>query len=413
MDKISLNEDNMQDFEKTKKSIAELFANREGFNEEIIEAITASYLYFKENYPEQIDVSNVNDYEDFVAPKGEKTTLCNIYLNRIYKNVKRIAVAEGDESSIYNDDTHEILLKDDVDKRIANYSHINDEETLKIIKKNIRAKIITHELIHAASDDGITTGFTGHNEGVNHAQYAINKPDLYKNPNAVASRMVEFMTEIIALNIVDSNSLTVRSNNKGVLFCRNPESSNYALNPIAEYFVRVYKDSVVGKFQNGFLWNNQFEEKVLKNWFPNLGIPMQRFNDYLRDITSKTPATNTISTISFFQEKMIEEYIQSLNINSNEDVFNVIKDFSAFNLFAVQKFNAENKLEVDVGLNKKLTELKNVILQKATEFGIDKETLNQTLIEEKKRLKSSNGQEIKYTLPFQNLKKSKERERVL
>lgn len=404
----------MQDFEKTKKSIAELFADREGFNDEIVEAITASYLYFKENYPEQIDVSNVNDYEDFVAPKGKKTTLCNIYLNRIYKNVQRIAVAEGDESSIYNDDTHEILLKDDVDKRIANYSHINDEETLEIIKKNIRAKIITHELLHAASDDGFTTGFTSHNSSnTDYVLLTRSRPNLYKNPSAVASRMEEFMTEVIALNIVDFNALTSKVNNKGGLFCRNPESSNYALNPIAEYFVRVYKDSVVGKFQNGFLWNNQFEEKVLKNWFPNSGMPMQMFNDYLRDITSKTPTTNTISTISFFQEKMLEEYIQSLNINSKEDVFNVIKDFSAFNLFAAQKINAENKLEVDVGLNKKLTELKNTILQKTIEFGVDKETLNQTLIEENRRLKASNGQEIKYALPFQNLKKSNEQERVL
>ena len=119
--------------------------------------------------------------------------------------MQRIGIAEGDEPSIYRDDTHDILLKDDVDKRITNYSHIKDEETLKIIKKNICAKIITHELIHVARDDGITTGFAGHNEGVDHAQYAITKPDLYKNPNAVASRMEEFMTEIIALNIVNSS----------------------------------------------------------------------------------------------------------------------------------------------------------------------------------------------------------------
>lgn len=403
----------MQDFEKTKRDIANLFVGREGFDEEIIEAITASYLFFKQNFPEKVDISNINDYNSFISPKGEKTDLANIYLNRIYNNVQRIGIAEGDESSTYRDDTHDILLKDDVDKRIANYSHIKDEETLKIIKKNIRAKIITHELIHAASDDGITTGFTGHNEGVDHAQYAITKPDLYKNPNAVASRMEEFMTEIIALNIVNSNALTVRSNNKGVLLCRNPESSNYALLPIAEYFIRVYKDSIIGKFQNGFLWNNQFEERVLNNWFPKTSMPMQMFNDYLKDITSKTPKTNTIGTISFFQEKMLDEYIQSLNINSKEDVLEGIKNFSAFKLFAVQKFNAENHLEVDVDLNLKLTELKNIILQKATQFGIDKETLNQTLIEENKRLKSSNGQETIYSLPFQNLKESNEQELIL
>lgn len=402
----------MQDFEKTKRAIANLFAGREGFDEEIIEAITASYLYFKQNFPEKVDISNINDYNSFVSPKGEGTDLANIYLNRIYNNVQRIGIAEGDEYSIYRDDTHDILLKDDVDKRIAHYSHIKDEETLKIIKKNIRAKIITHELIHAASDDGITTGFTSHNEDADYAQYAILKPDLYKNPNAVASRMEEFITEIIALNIVNSNVLTVMRNNKGVLLCRNPESSNYALSPIAEYFIRVYKDSIIGKFQNGFLWNNQFEERVLKNWFPKTSMPMQMFNDYLKDITSKTPQTNTIATISVFQEKMLDEYIKSLNLNSKEDVLEVVKNFSAFKLFAAQKF-AENHLEIDVDLNLKLTELKNIILQKATQFGIDKETLNQTLSEENKRLKSSNGQETIYYLPFQNLKESNEQEQVL
>lgn len=414
MDKISLNENNMQDFEKTKRNIVNLFAGREGFDDEIIEVITASYLYFKQNFPEKVDISNINDYNTFVFPKGKETDLANIYLNRIYNNVQRIGIAESDESSIYRDDTHDILLKDDIDKRIANYSHIKDEKTLEIIKKNIRAKIITHELIHAASDDGFTTGFTSHN-GVNTDYFLLtnSRPDLYKNPNAIASRMEEFMTEIIALNIVNSNALTERRNNKGVLLCRNPESSNYALSPIAEYFIRVYKDSIIGKFQNGFLWNNQFEEKVLKNWFPNLDWPMQKFNDYLKDITSKTPKTNTMNTISFFQVKMLDEYIQSLNVNSKEDVLEVVKDFSAFKLFAVKKINAENHLEVDVDLNLKLTELKNIILQKATQFGIDKETLNQTLIEEDKHLKSSNGQKTIYSLPFQNLKESNERERVL
>ena len=409
---FNFNGDNMQDFKKTKKGIANLFAGREGFDDEIIEAITASYLYFKQNFPDKVDISNINDYNSFVSPKGQETDLANIYLNRIYNNVQRIGIAEGDESSLYRDDTHDILLKDDVDKRIANYSHIKDEETLKIIKKNIRAKIITHELIHAASDDGITTGFTAHNKGVDHAQHAITRPDLYKNHNAVASRMEEFMTDIIALNIVNSNVLTVKSNNKGVLLCRNPESSNYALSPIAEYFIRVYKDSIIGKFQNGFLWNNQFEERVLNNWFPKTNMPMQMFNDYLRDITSKNPKTNTLDTISFFQEKMLDEYIKSLNVNSKEDVLEVTKNLSAFKLFAAQKFNAENHLEIDVDLNLKLTELKNIILQKATQFGIDKETLNQTLIEENKRLKSSNGQETIYSLPFQNLKESNEQERV-
>lgn len=404
----------MQDFKQTKNLIAEMFADREGFNEEIIEAITASYLYFKENFPEKVDISNINDYNSFISPKDKETNLANIYLNRIYNNVQRIAVAEGDQSSIYNDDTHDILLKDDIDKRIANYSHIKDEETLEIIKKNIRAKIVTHELLHAASDDGFTTGFTSHNGfNTDYLSLTRSRPDLYKNPNAIASRMEEFMTEIIALNIINFNVLTVRSNDKGVLLCRNPESSNYTLTPIAEYFVRVYKDSVVGKFQNGFLWNNQFEEKVLKNWFPNSSMPMQMFNNYLQDITSKTPTINTIGTISFFQEKMLEEYIQTLNINSREDILNVIKDFSAFNLFAVQRFNAENKLEIDADLNVKLTELKNIIQQRAIEFGVDKETLNQTLIEEKRRLTSSNGQEIKYSLPFQNLKETNEQERVL
>ena len=101
----------MQDFEKAKSDIANLFAGREGFDEEIIEAITASYLYFKQNFPEKVDISNINDYNSFISPKGEETDLANIYLNRIYNNVQRIGIAEDNESSIYRDDTHDIFTK--------------------------------------------------------------------------------------------------------------------------------------------------------------------------------------------------------------------------------------------------------------------------------------------------------------
>ena len=124
----------MQDFEKTKKYIANLFADREGFDEEIIEAITATYIYFKQNFREKVDISKINDYNSFIYSKGEETDLANIFLNRIYNNVQRIGMAEGDETSIYRDDSHDILLKDDIDKRITNYSHIKEEKALKIIK---------------------------------------------------------------------------------------------------------------------------------------------------------------------------------------------------------------------------------------------------------------------------------------
>ena len=69
--------------------------------------------------------------------------------------------------------------------------------------------MLTHELIHAASYNGVFVGFSSYFESsdISTKMWALNKnnKEKYNNMNAQASRLEEAITEILALNIVGSS----------------------------------------------------------------------------------------------------------------------------------------------------------------------------------------------------------------
>ena len=82
----------MSKFEETKYKIKKLFGNREGFTDEVFNSITASYLFFFKNHNDLINNDEILDVDKFKIPSSHsgKRTLANIYLNRIFNNVKSI-----------------------------------------------------------------------------------------------------------------------------------------------------------------------------------------------------------------------------------------------------------------------------------------------------------------------------------
>jgi len=402
-----------RDFNKIKENIQALFQGRSGFDESVIEAISATYLFLQEKYPNPINNSEIPDIDNFVSiPENNQITLANVYINRLLNNVQSIEYAEG---SVYDPEEKCVRLEKDISLRLQvwNNKTLNDEER-QIIADKIRAKLIVHELIHAASDNGFMTGFNatyGNNASKKKEEIVEQNTLKYPDKEAWSYQLEEAITEILALNIVGNNNLAVLENYNGFINCRNPESSNSNLNAFAEYFLRVYPDCVKGKFTNGLLWSNEFEQTYLTQW----GLksenksPMRNLEDYLAQITNKTPKINQINTLAYFQQAMLTDYMSNLQIQDVSQLEDVIKSYAAFRIFAVK--DVENK--VDEGLQNCLNSIKTSIISYATKLGLSKDELNQILIAEDKRLKSNDGQKEIFENAYGELKAEKEVEYVM
>ena len=119
----------MEDFEKTMEKIKRNFGQREGFTDEVLDAITATYIYLAKNYPQEIDESKIPDVKDFqFAGFDGKRTLANIYINRIAKNVSKVVFADH---SVYDPEERSIIVESDVSKRLAIWQSITNGEEQK------------------------------------------------------------------------------------------------------------------------------------------------------------------------------------------------------------------------------------------------------------------------------------------
>ena len=398
----------MSNFYDVKEKIKNLLGLREGFTDEVYTAITASYIYFDKNYSDEISDEEIPDVKDFKIRSKSlgKRTLANIYLNRILNNVQSIEYT--DNESRYASENKKVFIDTDVDSRLKFWDKKIIAGHADIIKQQIKAKILTHELIHAASDNGIFVGFSVPFGSSNQTQLSIlnNKyKDKYTNINAQASRLEEAITEILALNIVGCNILNDGYQGNGFVICRNPDSSNHNLNAFAEYFIRVYPDCVKGKMTDGWAWNNKFEkEHSISTGNSNFNI--KRLNDYLRAFSENK--TNVINGISYYQQFMILDYLQTSSVESKNDLKKLIKDYAAFRLFAAR--NMENK--IDPELLDCLNKVRDNVLVGAQKFNMSKDEINQVLISEERKLKSSAGQSLIYSEPYSDIIKSEREDSV-
>jgi hypothetical protein len=153
----------VQDFLQVENKICKLFSDREGFSDEIIEAITATYIYLDEHYKDIVDDNVIPDAADFIL-KSKHTSgrsLANIYLNRVFNNVQKIETVTGNQANEYiSADKKIVLSEENIQGRIKHWEFLKlNPDEKEVFAKNLRAKIITHELIHAGSDNGISVGF--------------------------------------------------------------------------------------------------------------------------------------------------------------------------------------------------------------------------------------------------------------
>lgn len=355
----------MNYFEKTKQKIMNAFGLRPGFTDEVFDVITASYLYLQNNFNINIKNEDIVDVENFkINDKTLQTrTIANIYLNRIYNNVLKITSKTKATGQYFSKQKMIAIAKTPHVLSTYEYLNLNDNQKQKLIKQ-LNAKVIAHELFHASSDNGIGIGYLLKPEslGIVHKNI-INI--YYKNSiqkSAENSKLEEMITEILALNAVGANIITKHQSilapfysNKKTTYsfvCRNINSSNAPLNPLAEYFVKTFKNCIPAKFTNGF----KFLADMSYN-YENFGyLTQNHFNtkmyNHFKIISTYAKQSQIENTkkayklMAKYQANMIRFYLNNLKIESVDSLYNTIDDLVTFKTFAVREndkiFNSIN-----------------------------------------------------------------------
>ncbi|MBP3431972.1 MAG: hypothetical protein J6K39_03880 [Clostridia bacterium] len=414
----------MRDFSKEKQKLKCLFEGRPGFTDEVVESITASYLFFGKNYPEKIARGEIPDAKSFKLNDAQSMTLADIYLNRIYNNVKEFVHSESkDGCSEFVASEQRVYVPDEKDvcwDGRVNMWGVKTGGQKEGLRKKIRAKVITHELIHAASFNGTSIGFVYTSGGGQIDQDKLKQVrERYKTHpfNCLyGQNLEEVMTEILALNIVgNDNLISFEVNAKGKKFaikCRNRDSSNSILNPIAECFCLAYGDVMKSKFTDGleFLaWFNdnneleigegeQFSYNVLCRHLDN--IKDFKRPEFVDDTGVKKDCSESCAkayaAMEVIQSGCLNRYQKHLKLESKEDVAKCVQDCIAFNDFALRE---DGKVVSSIQLQ--LADLKSTLKNKATQLNLD---FDKILAEEREKV---NAKRLYVDEPYKEIKESR------
>lgn len=386
--------------QKTKNKISKIFAGREGFTDEFIEAITMTYLYLLKNFPQKINESEIPDVKSFKyngIEKG-KRTLANIYINRINNNVERILHSSLDEGvSEFKASEKAVYVPEENDKswkdRASCWSACNfDEKQQELLRKKIRTKVIVHELIHGASYNGNNVGFAFAGLTVFDSAKLKELSDKYKTSweNLIYGDLLEEMiTEVISLEIANNNLKLSREkiDAKYSLTSRNLESSNSVLNSLGEYLFRAYRDKiVVSKFVDGLnfmAWFNENngmgydkEEKFSKIVFSNYP-EFIKHNFFCDDISKNNVAFRAYRNV---QMGCLNYYLNNLKIENRESFNQTLDDFIYFSDFSV-RFDGK----IEESIKEKLVVLKERLNEYSVKNGINFDDIIKEKRQERKK----------------------------
>ena len=339
----------LNDFNKVKEQIEKLFENRKGFNEEVIEALTASYIYLEKNYPNEIPLDQIPDIKNFSRMKANCTGLSigKIYLNRILNNVQEfVHDYSPDKCSEFVVNDKKVYVPDSTspewNNRLANWNTQNlSEQDKEILKQKIRAKVIAHELIHASSFNGISTGFTYQSFGKKIDENVRKQlKETYKTDDfniIYGQNLEEMITEVLALNIVENhrveNSKILGQYNSNISF-RNSDSSNFVLNPLSEYIIRAYPEIVNYKFSNALQFLADFND----NNEMDLDIsPQLTYNALFVTCNSikdnfKTNPQSSLNKLITLQLGCLNRYKKHINFDNIDEMKNYLTDVENFKL---------------------------------------------------------------------------------
>ncbi len=205
-------------------------------NQDVLDAIARTYVYYQNNFPEKIDASVIAGGDRFVSMlnKSVPTTMADLYLDRLLVNLMEIGNTNDAKGLV--SDGGIFFSKESMDRQINKWKSngvIFDKKALgllqgneSIISKNLNDKVIIHELSHMSSVIR-PNGLAGFYNGTSN-----------KKSQTYASRFEEICAEMTALNITGQKIRAYNEISNGNIKVRiggyNPESSNYAISSFVE-----------------------------------------------------------------------------------------------------------------------------------------------------------------------------------
>lgn len=352
----------MKDFSIEREKIKELFKGRPGFTDEVIDAITATYVYLDDKYEEKISVEEIQDAKKFkgvTTPRSEYT-IAEIYLNRVFNNVKEVVAdhgSAGPNSSQFDQYTLKVFVLPENHpsweerlKSTPGYNTMTEEEK-DFRMKQIRAKVITHELIHAGSFDGETIGFISTSFFSQEKRDSKHGKGFAVNYSIACSGLFEeLLTEELALDIVGMNRrfLEVRNlSDTDELECivyssRNPESSNYFINCLGAYLTRSIPGIVRGKFVRPMDFLMQFNKNssYVEEFEDEIDVKTNGLSGAIVDVMEginekklsgdKSIQTSIKNAMVLFQEDFLTIYMKNLKIESPQEYLNAVQTRKQF-----------------------------------------------------------------------------------
>jgi len=355
----------MKSFDIEREKIIEIFGGRPGFTDEVIDAITATYVYFDDKYKELIPIEEIPDAKTFknvTLPKSSYS-IAEIYLNRIYNNVTEVVSDHGPAGPTASQfDYHELKIYVPPNDHYSWDNRLNDHVDIKnaskeeraLRRRQIRAKVITHELIHAASFNGEFIGFIGtSNKNLSKLKQKYGNDKATEWTASSSNMLEELITEELALDIVGMtrkfstfiNDVSAGKNNDYIYHSRNPESSNGTVNSIGAYLINAIPEIVRGKFINPIEFLIKFNKEPenfgrspsMKKEF-GLCFCLCELIEIIRD-ECKKKYTDKNEEIAYkmieIQVSCLNIYLRNLNIETPQDYLAAVKAYTAFKANAV------------------------------------------------------------------------------
>lgn len=347
---------------------------REGFTEEIFESLTLIYLKLKKDFPDKIAPEKIIDSNRLNI--NSPIIIADLFMRRIYKNVLKIKWSNNPkgpkgeyihaESLIELNDT--LISNQDIywdDNLFKNNQDRND------LKKALRSKVIIHEILHAGSDNLISTGFL-----VNDGNYLKFEKEYLKNSSLSnfkgidfngSSRLEELITEKLALDIVGQKIVNRTTKGNFTYPLVNPESSNMQIYMFAEIISKLFPKCEQYKFVDPCFFFAKFDEYFssfnnilnIKNAPPHVAM-----NNILRNIANGKESQVFKEAIqlqsllfSFYHEKFKRDYGNQTKIDEKTAI-KIVDDIFTFNKFVLKDTMDNTNIEI---LKSLIGDVKNLI----------------------------------------------------
>lgn len=360
----------METFETYMDAARGLFAGRPGFTEEVLEAIVATYLYLSDKYPDPVDPAAVPDYKSFPRKGQPPLTIAKIYMNRILMNVKSVEYTNESVPNKYDSVNNKIIISNaNIASRKKGWYPLENPDDQNNFEKQIRAKIITHELLHAGSDNGLITGYSQTENNNYSPKFSTNQGEFWH-----LSRLEEMATEHLALEIVGSKRLEITPDAPIRFPSRNWSSSMCTIGCISEYFAVVFPECLTDKFINPEKFLIQMADNYSQSVF---NYPPDKFlvgiNELLKDMAreGKKPNAQNAEQLGhkyiFFQSKMLDYYISNVKLNTPDEIKKAIKDYMILSAYCVRTRKGERPPE----LQEKLDNLKQLCITACIKHNMD------------------------------------------